>query len=96
MTWKTESNTHKNPISSGRVSSAAYNFVELPDKVVSAVKKPEDLPNQDTYYNPNYPNTGHFVVKLTTKTPLYVRSPLTPKETQKKQCRKKKLKRAKP
>lgn len=83
MTWKTNNNTHKNP-GRDRASSAAYNFVELPEKVVSAVEKAEDLPNQDTYSNENYPNTGHFAVTLTTKSPLYVRCPLTPAQYEKK------------
>jgi CRISPR-associated protein (TIGR03986 family) len=75
---------HKNPANSGRVSSAAYNFVELPDKIVEAVKSAENLPNHDTYSNSAFPNTGHFVVTLTTKTPLYVRCPLNPKENENK------------
>jgi CRISPR-associated protein (TIGR03986 family) len=93
MTWKTEKNTHKNPTNNARVSSAAYNFVELPDKVVQAVEKSEDLPDHDTYTNPNHPNTGYFVVTLTTKTPLYVRCPLTPKENQQREEQTEKAKR---
>jgi CRISPR-associated protein (TIGR03986 family) len=75
---------HNNPKINGRISSAAYNFVELPDKVVKAVENADELPNHNTFSNSDYPNTGHFIVKLTTKTPLYIRSPLTPKESEKK------------
>ncbi len=60
-----------------RVSTAPYNFVPLPDKVVVAVNDPEELPSHDTYDNPNYPHTGYFDVTLTTKSPLYVRGMLT-------------------
>lgn len=80
MTWI----KHNNPTNNIRVSSAAYNFVELPDKVVKAVESVDELPNHNTFSNSDYPNTGHFIVKLTTKTPLYVRSSLTPKESEKK------------
>jgi CRISPR-associated protein (TIGR03986 family) len=69
---------HKNPTSPGRISSAAYNFVPLPDAVVRAVEDAEkELPDHDTYANELYPHTGYFDVKLTTKSPLYIRAPLT-------------------
>lgn len=80
MTWI----KHNNPTNNGRISSAAYNFVELPDKVVKAVENAGDLPDQDNYSNPNYPNTGHFIVKVTTKSPLYVRCALTKVQVEKK------------
>ncbi len=80
MTWI----KHNNPTNNGRISSAAYNFVELPDKVVKAVGNAEDLPHQDNYSNPNFPNTGHFNIKATTKSPLYVRCALTKKQVEQK------------
>lgn len=89
MTWI----KHNNPTNNLRVSSAAYNFVELPDKIVKAVESADNLPNHNTFSNSDYPNTGHFIVKLTTKTPLYVRSPLTPNESEEKAKQEEKIKR---
>jgi CRISPR-associated protein (TIGR03986 family) len=68
---------HRNP-EEDRRSTAPYNFVPLPEKVVTAVNDPNaELPNHDTYDNPEYPHTGYFDVTLTTKSPLYVRGMLT-------------------
>jgi len=70
---------HINPesLSDNRRSSAPYNFVPLPEKVITAVTDTKDLPDHDTYDNPRYPRTGYFDVTLTTKSPLYVRGMLT-------------------
>ncbi len=68
---------HKNP-SPNRTASAPYNFVPLPEVVVTAVDDPNDLPDHDRYY-PNR-HTGYFEVTLTTKSPLYVRCPFTREE----------------
>ncbi len=71
---------HRNPGNNDRRSSAPYNFVPLPEKVVSAVNNPNELPGHDAYADPKYPkypHTGYFDVTLTTKSPLYVRGMLT-------------------
>jgi CRISPR-associated protein (TIGR03986 family) len=65
---------HKNP-SSDRTASAPYNFVPLPEVVVTAVDDANDLPDHDRYYPDRH--TGYFEVTLTTKSPLYVRCPFT-------------------
>lgn len=67
---------HRNP-EEDRRSTASYNFVPLPDKIVTAVKSPNELPDHDTYHNTGHPHTGYFDVMLTTKSPLYVRGMLT-------------------
>lgn len=64
---------HKNP-SPGRTASAPYNFVPLPETVVKAVEKADDLPCHD-HYDPDR-HTGYFDVTLTTRSPLYIRCPL--------------------
>ncbi len=65
---------HKNP-SSDRTASAPYNFVPLPEVVVTAVDDANDLPDHDRYYPDRH--TGYFEMTLTTKSPLYVRCPFT-------------------
>lgn len=70
---------HENP-SPARTASAPYNFVPLPEVVVTAVDDANDLPDHDTYANDKYPHTGYFDVTLTTKSPLYVRAPLNADE----------------
>lgn len=69
--------SHSNPSSLGRRSNAPYNFVPLPEAVVKAAASAEELPSHDTYAHPAHPHTGHFIVTLTTKSPVYVRCPLT-------------------
>jgi len=69
--------THANPNRPDRIASAPYNFVPLPEKVVKVVESADRLPNHDTYADHDYPNTGYFTVTLTTKSPLYVRAPVT-------------------
>lgn len=56
-----------------REACAPYNFVPLPERVITPVRKPDDLPNHDTYANAQYPHTGYFEVSLTTQSPLYIR-----------------------
>lgn len=51
---------------------APYNFVELPNKVVSA----EPLPENDCYHHERH--TGKIECTLTTESPLYIRCGLTP------------------
>lgn len=68
---------HKNPTRPDRIATAPYNFIPLPEQVVAAINKADDLPNHNTYTDVNYPNTGYFEVTLTTKSPLYIRCPIT-------------------
>jgi CRISPR-associated protein (TIGR03986 family) len=77
---------HQNPVDTNgnlrpdRTASAPYNFVPLPERVVKVIEGAAQLPSHDTYANEGYPHTGYFVVKLTTKSPLYVRCPFTREE----------------
>lgn len=68
---------HVNPTSDDRTACAPYNFVPLPDTIVTAVDEPDQLPGHDTYANAGYPHTGYFDVTLKTMSPVYVRCPLT-------------------
>ncbi len=74
---------HKNPTDPQRIASAPYNFIPLPEVVVTAVENAEQLPHHNTYANEGYTHTGYFDVTLTTKSPLYVRAPLTLQEFEK-------------
>src|SRR5438128_2384376 len=65
---------HRNP-TKNRTASAPYNFVPLPEMIIKAVANAEQLPDHNTYAHADYPHTGYFEVTLTTKAPLYVRSP---------------------
>lgn len=67
---------HINPDQDNR-ASAPYNFVPLPDTVVPAVQRAEDLPGYDTFGDDVYQHSGYFIVKLTTKSHLYIRGMLT-------------------
>lgn len=62
---------HQNPSREDRTAHAPYNFVPLPEKVITAA----DLRSQDRYYNDCY--TGYLDCHLTTRSPLYVRCALT-------------------
>jgi len=66
---------HKNPVDDN--ACAPYNFVPLPEKVVLAVDEANDLPDHDTFANEGFPHTGYFEVTMETKSPLYIRCPLT-------------------
>jgi CRISPR-associated protein (TIGR03986 family) len=72
---------HKNPVDTNgklkpdRTASAPYNFIPLPEIVVTAVDDASKLPDHDRYYSNRH--TGYFEVTLTTKSPLYVRCPFT-------------------
>jgi len=77
---------HVNPTRADRIASAPYNFVPLPETVVTSVHAPEDLPSHDTYVSPAYgdvgsdaayAHSGHVDVELTALSPLYVRCGLT-------------------
>jgi len=71
---------HKNPTRKERTATAPYNFVPLPDDVLPAVEKANELPDHDSYADAIYKHTGYFEVKLTTLSPLYIRSGLIPKD----------------
>lgn len=68
---------HRNP-GPNRTASAPYNFVPLPEVVVTAVNSANDLPDHDRYEPDKY--TGYFDVTLTTRSLLYIRCPFTLEE----------------
>ncbi|NUN51722.1 MAG: TIGR03986 family CRISPR-associated RAMP protein [Planctomycetaceae bacterium] len=63
---------------SDRRAEATYNFVPLPETVVRAYQSAEDLPSHAWYDTER--NSGWFDVTLTTRSPLYIRCPLTSDE----------------
>lgn len=65
---------HVNPAQSP-TATAPYNFVPLPELVVPAVESAEALPDHDHYERARH--TGYFDITLLTRSPLYVRCPLT-------------------
>ena len=68
---------HTDPTNEDRIARAPYNFVRLPENVVTAVSSPKDLPDHCIYLDSQSRHTGYFDVTLTTKSPLYIRSALT-------------------
>jgi CRISPR-associated protein (TIGR03986 family) len=68
---------HRNPSSPERTASAPYNFVPLPEMVVPAAPDATALPGLDSYGDASHSNSGYFTVTLTTRSPLYIRAPLT-------------------
>lgn len=60
---------HVSPTQQNRKSQAPYNFIPLPEKVMTV--NPGDLPPHDRYVEGRH--TGWIDLKITTKTPLYVR-----------------------
>ncbi len=70
---------HQNP-SPDRTASAPYNFVPLPEKIISAVSDAHELPDHDRYYPEPGHHSGYFDVTLTTRSPLYIRGPLPAKD----------------
>ncbi len=71
---------HIKKVSKNRTASAPYNFVPLPEKVVIAVDAANSLPDHNSFASNNHPHSGYFDITLTTKSPLYVRCPLTLEE----------------
>ena len=65
---------HSNPEKPGRVACAPYNFIPLPEKVITV--DPEKLPYHDRYYP--LLNSGYIDCLLITESPLYTRCALTP------------------
>ncbi|MBZ5554042.1 MAG: TIGR03986 family CRISPR-associated RAMP protein [Acidobacteriia bacterium] len=68
---------HQNPSTPGRTACAPYNFIPLPEKVVTVKGSTidEQLPDHDRYFP--HRHTGYFDMTLTTKSPLYVRCGLS-------------------
>ncbi len=63
---------HHNPTQKGRIAHAPYNFVPLPEKVITI--DPADIPGHDVYTG----NTGYIECVLETRSPLYTRSAMDP------------------
>ena len=72
---------HKNP--TVETAKAPYNFVPLPEKVVTF--DPDSLPDQDEYHAQRH--TGYVECLVTTESPVFVRSPLTPEEFERQEKR---------
>lgn len=72
MTWP----QHRNPQQHNRRARAPYNFVPLPEQVVTV--NPATLPDQGRYHPEHH--TGSIECLLTTESPLYVRCPFTREE----------------
>lgn len=64
---------HQNP-GPQRTASAPYNFVPLPEKIISAVRGAHKLPDHDNYNRERL--SGYFDVTLNTLSPLYIRGPV--------------------
>jgi CRISPR-associated protein (TIGR03986 family) len=64
---------HSNPTSRNRTARAPYNFIPLPEKIVTVDQ--EDLPDHDRYAENTC--TGWFDCELTTCSPAYVRGMMT-------------------
>src|SRR5947209_1573894 len=69
---------HQNPTYGDRIAIAPYNFVPLPEKIIPAVSDARDLPDHDKYYAEL--RSGYFDVTLKTRSPLYIRGPLSAKD----------------
>lgn len=68
---------HHSPKQSHRTAHAPYNFVPLPEKVVTV----DSVPSQDTYLKEDAGRdcfTGYVDCALTTESPLYTRCAMTP------------------
>jgi len=65
---------HVNPTRDERIAHAPYNFVPLPDAVLS---RQDTLPPHNSYQDRDGLHTGHLECTLTTETPLYVRGLLS-------------------
>jgi len=66
---------HISPSNDDRRATSPYNFIPLPKQVVPA---PSAIPDNDRYFPVTERWTGSIKCKLTTKTPLYTRTALTP------------------
>lgn len=72
---------HRNPNAAraheDRVASAPYNFVPLPEQVVTAVTTADQLPDHDRFGLQPDRYSGYFTVRLETLSPLFVRGMLS-------------------
>lgn len=68
---------HRNP-GPRRTASAPYNFVPLPEKIISVVRDAQELPDHDNYDRER--RSGYFDVTLTTRSPFYIRGPVSAKD----------------
>ncbi|MEZ4644805.1 MAG: TIGR03986 family CRISPR-associated RAMP protein [Chloroflexota bacterium] len=77
---------HKNPTSKNRTAVAPYNFVPVPERPITFPdgdpRNPLDV-DQGKYHEGRW--TGWINVKLTTKSPLYIRGVLKPDEFEQKE-----------
>jgi CRISPR-associated protein (TIGR03986 family) len=67
---------HIEHVPDNRKAVAPYNFVELPDRIVTV--DPKSLPSGNRYYPDHY--TGIIKCTLTTESPLYTRCGWTPED----------------
>ena len=68
---------HTDPKEKGRIATAPYNFVPLPEALVTV----DPPPDQDKYYTDEkdlYRFTGYLDCTLETVTPLYTRCLMSP------------------
>ena len=74
---------HKSPTKADRTAVAPYNFVSIPDRVLAYIDSEEHPRNVDhSLYHGNR-LTGWIDVTLETRSPIYIRGPLTPEEYEK-------------
>src|SRR5579883_334248 len=71
---------HQNPTREGRIATAPYNFVPLPEKIIPAVEDASKLPDHDCYDPKRH--SGYFDVTLTTRSPLYIRGMMSTEDFQ--------------
>ena len=67
---------HVNPSKEKREARAPYNFIPLPEKVIAV--HVDDLPDQGLYHSGLH--TGYIDCELTTSSPVFVRTGLTPEQ----------------
>jgi CRISPR-associated protein (TIGR03986 family) len=67
---------HSNPKYKDRISHAPYNFIPLPEKVVT-VDSNVDQDVYSTNQEEHTIHTGYIECKMTTETPLYIRCPMS-------------------
>lgn len=67
---------HVNPTKEKREARAPYNFIPLPEQVVTL--HIDQLPDQGVYHSNRY--TGYLDCELTTSSPVFVRTGLTPEQ----------------
>ena len=71
--------THTNPTKASRIARAPYNFVPLPERIVTVSRR--ELPRHDRYEPGTY--TGWFDCELETCSPTYTRGMMTPEQFEK-------------